>query len=76
MRVLSRKLRQSRCRHRTTSSIHTLGFERLVCESCGHVDVHMPDSDSPAESDVDRSVFARPSDLASDIHPVRHQAGE
>lgn len=76
MRVLSRKWRRSRCRHRTTVSIHTLGFERLVCDSCGHVDVRMPDSGRPAESDVDRSVFARPSDMESGSSSGRHQPGD
>jgi ribosomal protein S27E len=76
MRVLSRKLRQSRCRHRTTISIHTLGFERVVCESCGNVDVHMPDGGGAVDTEVDRAAFARPSDLESDEPLGRHRLGE
>jgi hypothetical protein len=76
MRVLSRKLRQSGCRHRTTVSIHTLGFERLVCESCGHVDVRVPDDGEPAEAEVDRAAFARPSDVNPDTARQHHPAGE
>jgi len=63
MRVVSRKLRQSRCRHRITVSVHTLGFERVVCESCGHVDIRVPVDGEPAEVEVDRAAFARPSDM-------------
>ena len=75
MRVLSRKLRQSRCRHHSTVSVHTLGFERLVCESCGHVDVRMPDGGEPTEIEVDRAAFARPSDLETDTSG-RHRLGQ
>jgi hypothetical protein len=76
MRVLSRKLRQSRCRHRTTVSIHTLGFERLMCETCGHVVVRVPDDGEPAEIEVDRAAFARPSDLEPGTAVPHLQAGE
>ena len=75
MRVLSRKLRQSRCRHHTTVSVHTMGFERLVCESCGHVDVRAQDAGRQVETDVDRAAFARPSDLESDTSSGRHRLG-
>jgi hypothetical protein len=76
MHVLSRKLRQSRCRHRTTVSIHTLGFERLVCESCGHVDVRVPDEGESADAEFDRAAFARPSDMEPDATRRHHLAGE
>jgi len=76
MRVLSRKLRQSRCRHRTTVSIQTLGFERLVCESCGHVDVRVPDDGETAEVEIERAVFARPSDIEPGMASHHHQSGE
>jgi hypothetical protein len=75
MRVLSRKLRKSRCRHLSTVSVHTLGFERLVCESCGHVGVRVPDAGEQAEFEVDRAVFARPSDLEPDTASGRHRMG-
>ena len=75
MRVLSRKLRQSRCRHVSTVSVHTLGFERLVCESCGHVDVRAPDGGESAEIEVDRAVFARSSDLETEQSTGRHREG-
>ena len=76
MRDMSRKLRQSRCRHRTTVSVHTMGFERLVCESCGNVDVHMPEGGGQVETEVDRAAFARPSDVESDTTLGRHRLGE
>ena len=76
MRVVSRKLRQSRCRHRTTVSVHTLGFERLVCESCGHVDVRVPVDGEPAEVEVDRAAFARPSDVDPGAARPHPQTGE
>lgn len=76
MRVLSRKLRQRRCRHRTTVSIQTLGFERLVCESCGHVDVRVPDDGGSADVEIERAVFARPSDIEPGTARQHRQAGE
>jgi len=76
MRVLIRNLRQSRCRHRTTVAIQTLGFERRVCESCGHVDVRVPDDGESAEVEIERAVFARPSDIEPGTASHRHQAGE
>jgi hypothetical protein len=76
MRELGRKLRQSRCRHRTTVSIHTVGFERLVCDSCGHVDVRVPDDGEPAEVEVDRAAFARPSEMEPGTALTHLQASE
>jgi hypothetical protein len=57
MDVLRRLRRQERCAHAVTVSVQTAGFERVVCEACGHVSVHFL---SDLTGEVDRDRFARP----------------
>jgi hypothetical protein len=56
MDVLRRLRRQERCDHAVTVSVQTAGFERVICEACGHVSVHFL---SDLTGDVDRDRFAR-----------------
>ena len=76
MRVLSRTWRQSRCPHRVTVSVQTMGFERVVCEACGHVSVRVPEDVETHDTEVDRAIFARPSDIGLDAAPGRHKTGK
>lgn len=74
MRVVIRTWRQSRCRHRVTVSVHTMGFERVVCEACGHVDVRAATQSVDDDTEVDRAVFARSVDLDGGPVSGRHTA--
>jgi hypothetical protein len=56
-------------------TVRTLGFERLVCESCGHVDFRAIDESPEPGPEVDRAIFARPGDLGADQAAGKHKAG-
>jgi hypothetical protein len=47
------------CAHDETSTSHTSGLERVVCQGCGHVSVRFV---AAVCGSVDRARFARPAD--------------
>lgn len=47
------------CAHTDTLSTLSMGIERVVCETCGHLSVHFHNS---LTGPIDRERFARPAD--------------
>jgi hypothetical protein len=74
MRVGIRRWRQSRCRHQVTITAVSVGMERDVCESCGHVAFRYMDAEHTSGAAVDREAFGRPGDVIEEWPPGRHEA--
>ncbi len=59
------------CSHQSTVSVIAHGFERVVCEDCGHVSIRY---ESMIAGDVERSVFSRRADAQDVRLKAKHEA--
>ena len=63
--------KQEECSHQSTVSVIAHGFERVICEDCGHVSIRY---ESMIAGDVDRSVFSRRADSREVRFRAKHEA--
>jgi hypothetical protein len=63
--------RQRRCTHQQNVSVMSAGFERIVCESCGHVSVRLSIEESPKGDLSGFQASAEP-----EPHPAKEQVSD
>jgi len=74
---ITSKRKPETCQHTETITVNTVGLQRAICETCGHVSIRSIDD---IYGQVSRTAFARDADQlrTADIRHdamVKHMAG-